>query len=181
MDIEAWKQAWDHFVIDPGPFGSALVVLVSAAWLGAWFLRGHTVKERIAALEERLRLAKDEQESIARQAGKLLNEIFSQQVFIEQLRAGVTAAKLDNLSHTSSAVVLPTQEDLQKSEVLVIRSPPTRRFTPHHQRAVRTQHRRACWPGSGLESAASCSRATPTSAFRHHSIFHRRSPRFQPS
>jgi hypothetical protein len=46
-----WKQAWDHFIVDPVPFGSALIFLVGAAWTGAWLFRANIAK----GLEDGLR------------------------------------------------------------------------------------------------------------------------------
>jgi hypothetical protein len=58
MSIDSWKAAWGIFMADPIPFGAAILVLLGVVW----WLRAFLSSERIATLEERLKLAADQQQ-----------------------------------------------------------------------------------------------------------------------
>jgi hypothetical protein len=71
MDISAWKSAWGIFMNDPVPFTAAVVILMGLVW----WVRGFIGSERIATLEERLRLAADEQKAVMRDVERLKSEL----------------------------------------------------------------------------------------------------------
>src|SRR5262245_54621495 len=104
MDVD-WQRAWAHFAVDPVPFGSALVVLVGAAFFGAWFLRGN----QIAVMRQRLKLAKDRQKGMKSQI-KELKDRMSQEVPVIDALKNIAAAhpyfeKLSNASHGLSDIL----------------------------------------------------------------------------
>jgi hypothetical protein len=76
MDWPAWKRALQLLVETPELIAMAFVG-VCAVFAFAWWLRSHIGQERIAALEERLRLAADEQKPLTRQIQTLMTEVAS--------------------------------------------------------------------------------------------------------
>jgi septal ring factor EnvC (AmiA/AmiB activator) len=71
MDESTIERAWNAFLSAPVP-----LLLTAASLVGAaWWLRSFIAKERLATLEERLRLAHDEQTKVAKEAERLKEEI----------------------------------------------------------------------------------------------------------
>jgi hypothetical protein len=105
MDSKVWSRAWALFMTDPVPFGTILVALVGLAFGGAWFRRGHIAKKRVTNLEERLQLAKGEQELITKQVERLTAQISEQARTIDELKNVADArSQFDKLSSVNAAV-----------------------------------------------------------------------------
>ena len=62
MEWQVWKKALELSILQSVIYASIVAAAVISGF--AWWLRGHISKERIAALEERLRLAKEDQERL---------------------------------------------------------------------------------------------------------------------
>jgi hypothetical protein len=80
-----WNKLWALFMSDPVDFLAFFGVAIVAVAIFAWWLRGHIGKERIAALEERLRLAGDNQQTMTREVERL-------QTLVPQLPQGTSSA-----------------------------------------------------------------------------------------
>ncbi len=106
MDWQAWKKALELYLNTPELLG--LLILVTIAVSGfAWWLRSHISKERIAALQERLRLGKEGQEHITKELDSLKLKVSRQETLINDLRStgGVPRSQVELLSSANATVV----------------------------------------------------------------------------
>jgi len=136
MDTSNWLKALGLFLTYPVLI-IALFLIACAAFGFAWWLRGHIGKERIDALNERLRLATDNQQSIERQVDTLKNENTKQGAIINELKTlDLANSQADKLSSANTIV----QNELTKlaqattalgSTLQIVRFPTTasRQFT----------------------------------------------------
>ena len=115
LNLEFWEKEWP--VIDGAPhiaIGGAITLIVVTA-VFVWWLRGHIAKERIATLEERLRLAGDEQQAVTREVDRL-------QTLIPQLPQASTTAlvaqSVNTLSTANDHLVGPGKHLVMKSNNL---------------------------------------------------------------
>jgi hypothetical protein len=74
------NKAWSLFMMDPVDFLIALGAVIAFFGGGAWWLRGHWTSERIATLEERLRLAQDGQANVKKDVERLQTQVGKQEV-----------------------------------------------------------------------------------------------------
>jgi hypothetical protein len=111
MDKESWRQAWGLFMTDPIPFGSVLFVVACFVGGGLWYLRGFIAKSHVATLEvhirtleERLRLAEDEQGKIAKEIERLESKNANQAGIINGLKNNLPPRQLQALATGTSAI-----------------------------------------------------------------------------
>ena len=109
MDKQSWRQAWGLFMTDPIPFGSVLLVAVSFVGGGLWYLRGFFAKSHVATLEapirtleERLRLAEDEQGRVAKEIERLESQNANQANVINGLKNNLSPRQLQALAACGS-------------------------------------------------------------------------------
>jgi hypothetical protein len=108
MDTATWKAALAVFMSDPVPFTLAVLALMGLAW----WLRGIYLKDKISALEERLRLAADEQALVTRKSSML-------EVTVNKLEGQISAsANLRDLATTTESVRLAVGELSHANSVL---------------------------------------------------------------
>jgi hypothetical protein len=74
MDATFLQKLWGLFVSNPGAVFSIIGAIGAAIWF-AWWLRGFIGSERIATLEERLRLAGDKQTIVTSEVEKLKSQL----------------------------------------------------------------------------------------------------------
>jgi hypothetical protein len=72
------NKAWSLFMTDPVDFLIVAGAVIAFFGGGAWWLRGHWTSERIAALEERLRLAQDGQTTVKKDVERLQAQVGEQ-------------------------------------------------------------------------------------------------------
>jgi hypothetical protein len=84
MALPTPQTAWTLFMSDPVDFVLMFAAVIVVVAVFIWWLRGFIGKERIAALEERLRLAADEQKPLTRQIETLTAQVSSLTTQIEQ-------------------------------------------------------------------------------------------------
>jgi septal ring factor EnvC (AmiA/AmiB activator) len=63
MDWAAWKKALELYMSTPELI-AASVVIVIAVFAFSWWLRGHIVRERIAAKDQQLNLARSQRDDL---------------------------------------------------------------------------------------------------------------------
>ena len=82
----------------------------------AWWLRSHISKERIAALQERLRLGKEGQEHIKNELDSLKQKVSLQEAIINNLRStgGVPRTRVE-LLNSANATVISSLADLEQA------------------------------------------------------------------
>ena len=83
-------------------------IFVAIAIFGfTWWLRSHISKERIAALQEHLRLGKEGQEHIKNELDPLKQKVSLQETIINDLRStgGVPRTQVELLNSTNATVV----------------------------------------------------------------------------
>jgi len=82
----------------------------------AWWLRNHISKERIAALQERLRLGKEGQEHIKNELDSLKQKVSLQEAIINDLRStgGVPRTQVE-LLNSANATVVSSLADLEQA------------------------------------------------------------------
>ena len=81
-----------------------------------WWLRSHICKERIAALQERLRLGKDCQEHIKNELDSLKQKVSLQETIINDLRStgGVPRTQVE-LLNSANVTVVSSLADLEQA------------------------------------------------------------------
>ena len=104
MEWQVWKKALELSVLQSVIYTSIVAAAVISGL--AWWFRGYISKERIAALEERLRLAKEDQERLTNEIGSLRQKVSIQDEVIDLLRStgGVPRAQVVLLSDTSATI-----------------------------------------------------------------------------
>jgi hypothetical protein len=75
MPLPTPSGVWALFMSDAPDFILMFGIVAGAVFWFAWWLRSYIGRERIAALEERLRLAADEQKPLTRQIDTLTMQI----------------------------------------------------------------------------------------------------------
>jgi hypothetical protein len=105
MEWQVWKKALELSILQSVIYAFIVATAVISGF--AWWLRGHISKEGIAALEERLRLAKEDQERLTNEIGSLRQKVSIQDEVIDLLRStgGVPRAQVKLLSDTSATIV----------------------------------------------------------------------------
>lgn len=106
MDWQGWRKALELYVNTP----ELIYVTTFAMFVGfgfAWWLQSHVSKNRIAVLQERLRLGKQVQEHITNQLDSLKVNVSLQETIINDLRStgGVPRSQLELLSSANATVV----------------------------------------------------------------------------
>jgi hypothetical protein len=106
MDWQAWRKALALYANTPELIYASILVAI-AIFSFAWWLRNHISKERIAALEERLRLGKHVQEHITNELQSLKQKVSLQERTINAVRStgGVPRAQVELLSNANATVV----------------------------------------------------------------------------
>jgi len=106
MNTPSWISALGLFMTYPVLIVASFLI-ACAAFGFAWFLRGHWAKDRIAVLEERLRLAQDNHASIKQDVERLQTQVGEQTNIISVLRSTVIGApQLDRLDASNTAAQL---------------------------------------------------------------------------
>jgi hypothetical protein len=102
---QVWKKALELLSANTPELMSGFIVVAVAGFV--WWLRGYILKERIAALEERLRLGKEDQERLTNEIGSLRQKVSIQDEVIDLLRStgGVPRTQVELLSDTSATIV----------------------------------------------------------------------------
>lgn len=111
MDATFLEQLWGLFMSNPGAFFSILAG-IGAVIAFTWWLRGFIGSERIATLEERLRLAADSQKIVTSDVEKLRGQVAELTRQIES-RTPLTAIA------TTTAVVTGTIKELSTANSLL--------------------------------------------------------------
>lgn len=110
MPIPDLDKALALFMSDPATFITTVVAVGVTCGGGAWWLRGHLGKERIATLEERLRLAADKQMIVNVGIERLGDQIsqISQQIEGRTITVASLANETRKLSGTIGDLSLAT-------------------------------------------------------------------------
>ena len=106
MDWQAWRKALELYVNTPELIYASIFVAI-AIFGFTWWLRNHIFKERLAALQERLRLGKEGQEHIKNELDSLKQKVSLQEAVINDLRStgGVPRTQVELLNSANATVV----------------------------------------------------------------------------
>jgi len=106
MDWQAWRKALELYANTPELI-YATIFVTFAGFGFAWRLQSHISKNRIAALQERLRLGKQVQEHITNELDSLKVNVSLQETIINDLRStgGVPRSQVELLSSANATVV----------------------------------------------------------------------------
>ena len=106
MHWQAWRKALELYLEIPELI-VALVLVAIAIFGFAWWLHSHISKERIATLQDRLRLGKQIQEHITNLLDSLKLTVSRQEAILNTLRStgGVPRSQVELLSSANAAVV----------------------------------------------------------------------------
>jgi len=106
MDWQAWGKALELYVNTPELIYASIFAAI-AIFGFAWWLCNHISKERIAALQERLRLGKEGQEHIKNELDSLKQKVSLQEAIINDLRStgGVPRTQVELLNSVNATVV----------------------------------------------------------------------------
>ena len=106
MDWQAWRKALELYLNTPELIYASIFVAI-AIFGFTWWLRSHISKERIAALQEHLRLGKEGQEHIKNELDSLKQKVSLQETIIHDLRStgGVPRTQVELLNSTNATVV----------------------------------------------------------------------------
>jgi hypothetical protein len=115
MDWQAWRKALALYANTPELIYTSILVATSIFGF-AWWLGRHISKKRIAALQERLRLGKQVQESITNELQSLKQKNSLQGTTINNLRStgGVRRTQVELLS-SANATVLSSLTSLEQA------------------------------------------------------------------
>jgi hypothetical protein len=115
MDWQAWRKALELYVNTPELIYASIFVAI-AVFGFTWWLRSHISKERIAALQERLRLGKEGQEHIKNELDSLKQNVSLQETIINDLRStgGVPRTQVE-LLNSANATVVSALADLEQA------------------------------------------------------------------
>jgi hypothetical protein len=115
MDWQAWRKALELYVNTPELIYASIFVAI-AIFGFTWWLRSHISKERIAALQERLRLGKEGQEHIKNELDSLKQNVSLQETIINDLRStgGVPRTQVE-LLNSANATVVSALADLEQA------------------------------------------------------------------
>jgi hypothetical protein len=83
MDLAGWREAWDIFMMNPIPFGAALIVFASCSW----WLRGYLDKGQLAVKDGQLRIKDDRLELAQTQKEDLDRKLANTQAELAALKA----------------------------------------------------------------------------------------------
>jgi hypothetical protein len=115
MDWQAWGKALELYVNTPELiYASIFAAIVIFGF--AWWLRNHISKERMTALQERLRLGKEGQEHIKNELDSLKQKVSLQEAIINDLRStgGVPRTQVE-LLNSANATVASSLADLEQA------------------------------------------------------------------
>jgi hypothetical protein len=106
MDWQAWRKALELY-LETSELIVASVLVAIAIFGFAWWLHSHISKERIATLQDRLRLGKQVQEHITNLLDSLTLTVSRQEATLNALRStgGVPRSQVELLSSANAAVV----------------------------------------------------------------------------
>src|SRR6516225_7939785 len=106
MDWQGWRKALELYLNTPELIVASILVAI-AIFGFAWWLHSHISKERIAALQDRLRLGKQVQEHITNELDSLKQTVSRQEAILNDLRStgGVPRTQVELLSSANAAVV----------------------------------------------------------------------------
>jgi hypothetical protein len=115
MDWQAWRKALELYVNTPELIYASIFVAI-AIFGFTWWLRSHISKERIAALQEHLRLGKEGQEHIKNELDSLKQKVSLQETIINDLRStgGVPRTQVE-LLNSANATVVSALADLEQA------------------------------------------------------------------
>ena len=110
-----WRKALEQYVDTPELIYASIFVAIAIFGL-TWWLRSHLSKDRIAALQERLRLGKEGQEHIQNELDSLKQKVSLQETIINNLRltGGVPRTQVE-LLHSANATVISSLADLEQA------------------------------------------------------------------
>jgi hypothetical protein len=91
MDWQAWRKALELYLETPELIVASILVAI-AIFGFAWWLHSHTSKERIATLQDRLRLGKQVQEHITNQLDSLKLTVSRQEAILNAMAARLISA-----------------------------------------------------------------------------------------
>jgi len=93
---------------DPADFIAMFAIVIASVFWFTWWLRNFVGKERIAALQERLRLAKDKSDAAAAEIKRLTTVAASLESQIAKLQSALPAPalqqQLNSLRDTSASI-----------------------------------------------------------------------------
>jgi uncharacterized coiled-coil protein SlyX len=107
MPMPDANKAWALFMSDPVTFILIFSSVIAAIGVFVWWLRGHISKERIAALEERLRLAQDKYATVSGDITRLEATVARQDNMIAALSAVAATAtreRVEELARSNTAI-----------------------------------------------------------------------------
>ena len=115
MDWQAWGKALELYVNTPELIYVSIFAAIAIFGFASW-LRNHISKERIAALQERLRLGKEGQEHIKNELDSLKQKVSLQEAIINDLRStgGVPRTQVE-LLNSANATVVSSLADLEQA------------------------------------------------------------------
>jgi hypothetical protein len=106
MNWQAWRKALELYLHTPDLIVASILTAI-AIFGFAWWLHSHISKERMAALQDRLRLGKQVQEHIRNELDSLKLTASRQEVILNDLRStgGVPRSQVELLSSANAAVI----------------------------------------------------------------------------
>jgi hypothetical protein len=106
MHWQAWRKALELYSHSPELIVASILIAI-AIFGFAWWLHGHISKERIATLQDRLRLGKQVQEHITNELDSLKLTASRQEAILDDLRStgGVPRSQVELLSSANAAVI----------------------------------------------------------------------------
>jgi cell division protein FtsB len=125
MSAKDWIAALDLALEHPVLIVAAFII-ASAAFLAAWWLRGHIAKGRIDALVEQINLGRARHDDVTARLAELKTEVETQAHVISELRKTPAAqtARIEELAqsntHIRTAVVNLTTTTNSLAQVFII-------------------------------------------------------------
>jgi hypothetical protein len=105
MHWQAWRKGLELYLDAPDLIVASILIAI-AIFGFAWRLHSHISKERIATLQDRLRLGKQVQEHITNELDSLKLTASRQEAILNELRStGVPRSQVELLSSANAAVI----------------------------------------------------------------------------
>jgi hypothetical protein len=106
MHWQAWRKALELYLHTPELIVASILIAI-AIFGFTWWLHSRISKERIATLQDRLRLGKQVQEHITNELDSLKLTASRQEAILDDLRStgGVPRSQVELLSSANAAVV----------------------------------------------------------------------------
>jgi hypothetical protein len=106
MDWQAWRKALELYLDTPELIVASIIMAIVIFGF-AWWLHSHISKERIARLQDRLRLGKQVQEHITNELQSFKLTVSRQEAILNDLHStgGVPRSQVELLSRANAAII----------------------------------------------------------------------------